>query len=113
MCGLVGLIDLRQGTASPELVRLVGAMADTITHRGPDDAGVWVDEETGLALGFQRLSIIDLSSAGRQPMVSASSRHVIMFNGEVYNAAELRPELEAKGIAFRGHSDTEVILEAC
>ncbi len=113
MCGLVGLIDLKRHTAAAELARLAGTMAETLTHRGPDDAGVWVDEEAGLALGFRRLSIIDLSPAGHQPMISASGRHVIVYNGEIYNAAQLRPELEAKGVVFRGHSDTEVILEAC
>jgi len=113
MCGLTGLIDLRRSTPGSELARLASDMAATIEHRGPDDGGVWVDEMVGLALGFQRLSIIDLSSAGRQPMVSASGRHVILFNGEVYNAAEFRPELEAKCISLRGASDTEVVLEAC
>ncbi|MCH7896358.1 MAG: asparagine synthetase B, partial [candidate division NC10 bacterium] len=113
MCGLVGFIDLKRRTAEAELARLAGTMAETLTHRGPDDAGVWTDQEAGLALGFRRLSIIDLSPAGHQPMVSASGRHVIVYNGEIYNAAQLRPELEAKGVAFRGHSDTEVILEAC
>ena len=113
MCGLTGLIDLTGTASGPELERWARAMADTVAHRGPDDAGVWVDEQAGLALGFRRLSIMDLSPAGHQPMVSASGRHVIAFNGEVYNAGDLRPELEAKGIAFRGHSDTEVILEAC
>ena len=113
MCGLVGLIDLKRNTAGAELTRLAGVMAETLIQRGPDDAGVWVDEAAGLAFGFRRLSIIDLSPAGHQPMISASGRHVIAFNGEIYNAPQLRPELEGKGIAFRGHSDTEVILEAC
>ena len=113
MCGLVGLIDLKRRTAAAELARLAGTMAETLTHRGPDDSGVWVDQEAGLALGFRRLSIVDLSPAGHQPMISASGRHVIVYNGEIYNAAQLRPELEAKGVTFRGHSDTEVILEAC
>ncbi len=113
MCGLTGLIELRRGVAGPDLRRLARDMADAVTHRGPEDADVWVDEEVGIALGFRRLAIIDLSPAGRQPMISASGRSVIVFNGEVYNAGELRPELEARGIDFRGHSDTEVILEAC
>jgi len=88
-------------------------MADILTHRGPDDGGAWADEEAGIALGHRRLSIIDLSPAGHQPMISASGRTVIAYNGEIYNTDELRPLLEAEGIAFRGHSDTEVILEAC
>ena len=113
MCGLVGFIDLKRRAAKAELARRAETMAQTLIHRGPDDAGVWVDEESGLALGFRRLSIVDLSPAGHQPMISASGRNVIVYNGEIYNAAQLRPELEAKGIVFRGHSDTEVILEAC
>lgn len=89
-------------------------MADTIFHRGPDDCGAWVDEHAGLALGHRRLSILDLSPAGHQPMHSACSRYVIAFNGEVYNHLNLRRELEAEGgaPAWRGHSDTETLL-AC
>jgi len=87
-------------------------MADTLTHRGPDDGDVWVDGAAGTALGFRRLSILDLSPAGRQPMVSPSGRRVIVFNGEIYNHAELRSQLEGNGPAFRGRSDTEVLLAA-
>ena len=87
-------------------------MAGRVTHRGPDAGGAWADESVGIAFGHRRLSIIELSEAGAQPMVSASGRSVLCYNGEVYNSEDLRPDLEAMGIRFRGHSDTEVILEA-
>ncbi len=88
-------------------------MADALAHRGPDDRGVWGDADAGLAFGHRRLAVIDLSPLGHQPMVSASGRTVIAYNGEVYNFQDLRRELEAAGVRFRGTSDTEVILEAC
>jgi asparagine synthase (glutamine-hydrolysing) len=87
-------------------------MADQLIHRGPDDSGVWVDAEAGVALGFRRLAIVDLSPTGHQPMTSSSGRYVMVFNGEVYNFGELRKDLESRGHGFRGHSDTEVMLEA-
>ncbi len=89
-------------------------MADTLVHRGPDDAGVWCDADAGVALAHRRLSIIDLSPAGHQPMDSADGRYTIVFNGEMYNFEELRGELERAGVApvWRGHSDTEVLLAA-
>lgn len=113
MCGIAGLIDLRQSTSEAELADVVDAMTTTLAHRGPDDAGIWVDPASGLALGHRRLSIVDLSPTGQQPMLSRNQRYVISYNGEVYNALELRAELEAKGHSFRGHSDTEVIVEGC
>jgi asparagine synthase (glutamine-hydrolysing) len=87
-------------------------MSDTLRHRGPDDGGEWADAAAGIALGHRRLSIIDLSPQGRQPMQSASGRYVITFNGEIYNFKALRRELESLGHSFQGHSDTEVILAA-
>ena len=87
-------------------------MADSLAHRGPDDAGVWTDPQAGVGLGFRRLAILDLSPAGHQPMVSAEERFALVFNGEIYNHHELRNALKAKGHAFRGRSDTEVILAA-
>ena len=77
-------------------------MISTLTHRGPDDQGTWVDAESGIALGFRRLSILDLSPTGNQPMLSHDRRWVLVFNGEIYNFEDLRRELEAKGHLFRG-----------
>ena len=112
MCGIAGLVDLERRSGSQELEALGRAMAATLNHRGPDAHGVWSDAEAGVALGHTRLSIVDLSPAGAQPMVSSCGACVITYNGEIYNAADLRPELEARGRRFRGHSDTEVLVEA-
>jgi asparagine synthase (glutamine-hydrolysing) len=111
MCGITGFIQY-QGGSRDELARRCQDMADTIIHRGPDAGGVWVDASYPLALGHRRLSIIDLSEAGAQPMESASGRYVLSFNGEVYNFPRLRQEPGLSGYPFRGHSDTEVILAA-
>ncbi|MDP8998569.1 MAG: asparagine synthase (glutamine-hydrolyzing), partial [Myxococcota bacterium] len=112
MCGIAGCIDFGHRATSGELASLVGDMASALAHRGPDDSGIWVDAAAGCALGHRRLSIIDLSPAGHQPMVSPDGRYVIVFNGEIYNYIELRNELLARGHVFRGHSDTETILAA-
>lgn len=87
-------------------------MIQQLVHRGPDQEGVWIDAAAGIGLGHRRLSILDLSDSGRQPMVSGSGRYVIVFNGEVYNFAELRQQLASHGAEFRGGSDTEVLLMA-
>ena len=112
MCGLTGFWDPLGRTGGESLARTAEIMAQTLAHRGPDDRGVWADERTGLALGHTRLSIIDISETGRQPMVSAQGRYILAYNGEVYNFHELRKELEARGHGFEGTSDTEVVL-AC
>lgn len=111
MCGIAGIWDQHARSAPEALINATRRMADTLRHRGPDAGDVWYDAAAGLALGHRRLAIIDLSPAGAQPMVSSCGRFVISFNGEVYNFNQLRPELEALGRRFRGHSDTEVIVE--
>lgn len=114
MCGLTGFIDATRQTPADELRAVAARMADAIHHRGPDDAGAWADAETGVAFGFRRLAIVDLSAEGHQPMASASGRYEMVFNGEIYNYRAIRADLERAdpGIAFRGHSDTEVLLAA-
>jgi asparagine synthase (glutamine-hydrolysing) len=113
MCGIAGLWDQRARLSPEALGQAARRMTDIMRHRGPDAGDVWCDVQAGLALGHRRLSIIDLTPTGAQPMVSSCGRFVISFNGEAYNFAEIRPELEALGRKFRGHSDTEVIVEAC
>ncbi len=118
MCGLTGILNLGPGQDSLEPV--LKRMADAIRHRGPDDQGIWEDSHAGMGLAHRRLSILDLSPQGHQPMISASERYVIAFNGEVYNFNDLRRELDAlwenteSGMRarWRGHSDTEVMLAA-
>ncbi|MEE9352430.1 MAG: asparagine synthase (glutamine-hydrolyzing) [Thiotrichaceae bacterium] len=115
MCGFCGFVtsDFVSSSFSGAAETIV-AMTDKIQYRGPDDSGKWLDENARLALGHRRLSIQDISAAGHQPMHSASDRYVIVFNGEVYNFQEIRKEIDKKkpDIAWRGHSDTEVMLEA-
>lgn len=111
MCGIAGFIseqniDNRKG--------IIKAMTDCIIHRGPDAEGMWLDEQSGVTLGHRRLSIMDLSANGSQPMMSSSERYVISYNGEIYNSSELKKHLESRGhnIEYRGTSDTEVLLES-
>ncbi|HEV7763868.1 MAG TPA: asparagine synthase (glutamine-hydrolyzing) [Thermoanaerobaculia bacterium] len=107
MCGLAGIVGA-EATAE-ELAGDLRRMCDALVHRGPDDDGDWIDSEHGIAIGFRRLAILDLSPAGHQPMVSPSGRYVATLNGEIYNFEELRRELDGP---WRGHSDTEVMLAA-
>jgi asparagine synthase (glutamine-hydrolysing) len=112
MCGLTGFLDPSRRDDDDCLNATVLAMADTLHRRGPDDRGAWVDRDAGVALGFRRLAIVDLTPEGHQPMLSAGGRYVLVFNGEVYNHEELRHELQGSGSVFRGRSDTEVMLAA-
>ncbi|HYM30283.1 MAG TPA: asparagine synthase (glutamine-hydrolyzing) [Candidatus Cybelea sp.] len=113
MCAISGFLDLARTMGPDELERVVRRMSDTMTHRGPDGEGAWTDASAGIALGHRRLAIIELTSAGAQPMQTASGRFVITYNGEIFNFLELRQELEAAGRRFRAGSDTEVLIEAC
>lgn len=112
MCGISGFLLGR--TIPDPLDNVITRMTDSLTHRGPDDSGIWIDNSIGLALGHRRLSILDLSPAGHQPMSSACERFVIVFNGEIYNHLDLRNRLHAeeKAPVWRGHADTETLL-AC
>lgn len=113
MCGIAGFIDFNAGTTESDGTQALGRMADRIAHRGPDDAGTWCDPQRGVFFAHRRLSIVDLSAAGHQPMACASGRYVIVYNGEVYNHRALRAELDLQQtFAWRGHSDTEVVLAA-
>ena len=113
MCGIAGFIDKRGAWRAEDWSHTAMAMATPLRHRGPDDAGVWSDPAAGVALAHRRLSILDVSPAGHQPMTSSCGRWVLTYNGELYNYVELREELVAAGRTFRGHSDTEVLVEAC
>ena len=112
MCGLAGFIE-QSGKKADGLRTTISHMTAALLHRGPDDEGQWCDIDIGLALGHRRLSILDLSAAGHQPMHSASGRYVVVYNGEIYNYLLIRAELEKHSPRkWRGHSDTEVMLEA-
>jgi asparagine synthase (glutamine-hydrolysing) len=105
MCGICGIICFDNQPVQESSVR---KMMQIMKHRGPDDEGIFLEDNTGL--GFVRLSIIDLTPAGHQPMFSHDKRYVIVYNGEIYNYIELREELKSKGYSFTSNSDTEVLL---
>src|SRR3989304_1225120 len=110
MCGISGFFCSNNSPIT-QLQEIITKMTLQLTHRGPDDSGSWIDENRGMALGHRRLSIIDLSPAGHQPMLSFCGRYVCVYNGEIYNFIELKKELEKTGVPiWRGHSDTEVML---
>lgn len=109
MCGICGFLAPGLDDAAANVLQ---AMVDQLRHRGPDDAGIWLDRASGVALGHTRLAVVDLSPAGHQPMLSNDGRWVLTYNGEIYNADELRTDLEVRGVRLRGHSDTEILVEA-
>jgi asparagine synthase (glutamine-hydrolysing) len=115
MCGFAGCFDMERQTSTEMLQQCIQRMTRTLVHRGPDDEGYLVDATAGVALGFRRLAILDLSRHGHQPMQSPDERYALVFNGEIYNFSPLRSQLEAAAgpaVQFRGRSDTEVLLHA-
>ena len=110
MCGITGIWDFRSGDRVSE--GLIKSMRDELANRGPDDAGIYIDREHNLAFGHRRLSIIDISARGHQPMQNDSGNLWITYNGEIYNYKEIRSELISCGYKFRSDSDTEVALKA-
>lgn len=112
MCGFVGFVDIDEKFSPNDRLQFAKNMGDTIAHRGPDDHGLHDEPEGQLTLSFRRLSIIDRSKAGHQPMISASEQSIIVFNGEIYNAEEIKKNLGNLQDKLRGRSDTEIILEA-
>ena len=112
MCGFAGFLDFQLTASQDELQVTADKMAERLRHRGPDDAGVWADASCGLAIGHRRLSILDISPLGHQPMISQDERWVLAYNGEIYNHQALREELIQAGRTFRGTCDSEVLVEA-
>lgn len=112
MCGIAGFIDPALVGRGDEIARRARAMGEAIAYRGPDGSGTWSEESAGLSLSHRRLAIIDLTEAGAQPMVSSDGRWVICYNGEIYNNADLRRHHDLAAVTWRGHSDTETIVES-
>ena len=112
MCGIAGILDTRAATSAERLGSLASDMAATLGHRGPDDCGLWVDPDCGVAFGHRRLAVIDPGPGGAQPMASHDARWIMTYNGEIYNHRALRRRLEHEGVELHGDSDTEVFLES-
>ena len=110
MCGIVGFVDFKNNLSNKE--NILKSMMSSIHYRGPDSCGHWHDLDSGLSLGHVRLSIIDVSNGGHQPMHSKSGRYTISYNGEIYNFKKLKKELEEMGMHFVSSSDTEVLLSS-
>ena len=112
MCGIAGIVRFQGQGDRANLNYLLAGMSEKIQHRGPDDQGIWVADDASVGFAHRRLSIVDLSTAGHQPMHSQDQRYVLTFNGEIYNYVELRQELEGQGVRFASHSDSEVLIES-
>ena len=112
MCGIAGSFGLMEHSSSSDATEELHSAVEALTHRGPDDAGEWSDQKAGISLGHRRLSVVDLSDLGHQPMISRDGRFVLSYNGEIYNAPSIKGSLSQMGRKFRGRSDTEVLLEA-
>lgn len=110
MCGIAGYLNYKVDDTANVLTTIATDMGNSLTHRGPDFGSIWVDEACGIALAHRRLSIIDTTPNGHQPMVSSCGRFILIYNGEIYNADKLRQTLIKKGYSFKGYSDTEVIV---
>ena len=113
MCGITGFWDLKNIYSSQDLKNIINKMKACLKSRGPDDSGIWIDNKQNLSLGHTRLSIIEPTSLGRQPMISSNNRFIIVYNGEIYNFFKLKKQLQKNNISFRSNSDTEALLEAC
>ena len=112
MCGIAGSFGLMEHSSTSDAADELRSAVEAISHRGPDDAGEWADQRAGISLGHRRLSVVDLSDLGHQPMISRDGRFVLSYNGEIYNAPSIKSSLSQKGATFRGRSDTEVLVEA-
>ena len=112
MCGFVGIWDLKKKLRSNELVPIVKKMRDSLISRGPDDKNIWLDKKNNFCVGHRRLSIIEISKLGLQPMISRNQRYVIAYNGEIYNYLDIKKELSNLGVIFNSNCDTEILLEA-
>ena len=113
MCGFAGIYKKETNRQDARQIQLVlNRMISAVHHRGPDGVGIWSDTDSGIGLAHKRLSIIDLSPTGGQPMESHCQRYIISYNGEIYNYKNIRDDLENRNIRFRGTSDTEVLLES-
>ena len=112
MCGFAGIWDLKKKLRSNELISIVKKMRDALISRGPDDKNIWLDKKNNFCVGHRRLSIIEISKLGLQPMISRNQRYVIAYNGEIYNYLDIKKKLSNLGVIFKSNCDTEILLEA-